>query len=148
MQLVTVEVGLVEERVRDVLPEFPEVAGAYLFGSVLGLCRPDSDIDLGLVCHSAFPSRGGDPLWRERQEARVAGALGRLDGHPFDVVVLDVDDAIFSFKVISTGRLVYVRGEGEITDFIERVAQKYREVYPRYMRALQEITAEVKRRGT
>lgn len=99
-QLVTVDLKLVEERVRGILPDFPQVAGAYLFGSALSPCRPDSDIDLALVSHPGISARG-DPLGRERLEARVVTAMGRLDGHPFDVVVLDPDDAIFSFKAIT-----------------------------------------------
>lgn len=146
-QLVTVDLKLVEERVRGILPDFPQVAGAYLFGSALGPCRPDSDIDLALVSHPGISARG-DPLGRERLEARVVTAMGRLDGHPFDVVVLDPDDAIFSFKAISTGRLIYMRDEERVTDFIETVARRYRDAYPRYKRALRDIMDEVSQRGT
>jgi len=35
--------------VREKLEIFPEVAGAYLFGSVLEKMRPDSDIDVGII---------------------------------------------------------------------------------------------------
>ncbi|MCR4430935.1 MAG: nucleotidyltransferase domain-containing protein [Tepidanaerobacteraceae bacterium] len=35
--------------VREKLEMFPEVAGAYFFGSVLEKMKPDSDIDLGII---------------------------------------------------------------------------------------------------
>jgi predicted nucleotidyltransferase len=144
--LVTVDLKPVEETIRRIMPSFPEVAGAYVFGSVLGPCRPDSDIDIGLVA-GVEALAGGGPLARERLEARVAVALGRLEGHPVDVVLLDPADPIFSFKVISSGRLVYIRDEERVTDFIELVAQAYREAYPRYRRALREIMDEVRQGG-
>lgn len=144
--LVTVDLKPVEDVVRRILPRFPAVAGAYVFGSALGPCRPDSDIDIGLVPHADVLA-GGDPLARERLEARVAAALGRLDGHPFDVVLLDLDDPIFTFKVIRTGRLMYIGDENRVTDFMEAAAQSYREAYPRYRRALREIMDEVSQRG-
>jgi predicted nucleotidyltransferase len=128
--LVTVDTKPVEEAIRRIMPAFPEVAGVYLFGSVLGPCRPDSDIDLGLVTGTCMPA-SASPLERERLEARVAMALGRWEGHGVDAVVLDAHDPIFSFKVISSGRLVYTGNKERVTDFIEVVAQGYRQAYPR-----------------
>ncbi|HSW10675.1 MAG TPA: nucleotidyltransferase domain-containing protein [Bacillota bacterium] len=144
--LVTVDVRRVEETIRSIMPRFPEIAGVYLFGSALGPCRPDSDVDLGLVV-DADGTSGGGGLARERLEARVAVAVGRLEGHPVDVVVLHPDDPIFSFKVIHSGRLIYIGDEARVTDFIELVAQRYREAYPRYQRALREIVDEVRQGG-
>ncbi|SHI78308.1 nucleotidyltransferase domain-containing protein [Desulfofundulus thermosubterraneus] len=48
-ELMRVNLDPVVEQVKAALQNFPQVAGAYLFGSILRLCRPDSDIDLGLI---------------------------------------------------------------------------------------------------
>ncbi|MEW6447770.1 MAG: nucleotidyltransferase domain-containing protein [Bacillota bacterium] len=48
-ELVRINLEPVIQQVRAVLSEFPQVAGAYLFGSAMESCRPDSDIDLGLI---------------------------------------------------------------------------------------------------
>jgi predicted nucleotidyltransferase len=47
--MVRVREDLIIKVVVPILEELKEIAGAYLFGSALGLCRPDSDIDIGLV---------------------------------------------------------------------------------------------------
>jgi len=143
-ELVTLDLETIAEKVQEVLPAFPEVAGAYLFGSALGPCRPDSDIDLGLIVDdSRVPVSPHDPLRREREEERIAMALGYIQGHPFHVTILDSDEAIFSFRAVASGRLVYLRDEPLLTTFLERVALRYRETHPRYMRALHEIAEGV-----
>jgi hypothetical protein len=68
--------------------------------------------------------------------------LGRWDGHPFDVTVLDVGRPLFALPVLRTGPLGYVGDVEAHTDFIEAVSRAYREVAPRYFRAVREVLAE------
>jgi hypothetical protein len=53
---VTLDVARVAQHVADVCRRTEGVAAAYLFGSVLGRCRPDSDIDVAV---SRATVRGG-----------------------------------------------------------------------------------------
>lgn len=139
-ELVKIDIDSVIAKVRTALENFPQVAGAYLFGSALGLCRPDSDIDVGLVLdRSVVP----DSFEADRLEAQIALALTPLDGHPFDIVVLNPNDVIFCFTVIKDGRLVYCRDIERVTDVMEYVSRHYAEVYPRYRQALDEILEEM-----
>lgn len=134
--LVRVSQKVIHRAVNRVLPRHPEVAGAYLFGSALDECRPDSDIDLGLVlCPGMRESLGYGFI---SLEASIESELPRLQGHRFDVNVLGAQNVIFSFKVISTGRLVYAADIGVVTDFVEKVSRRYADIGYRYRRAVEE----------
>ncbi|NPV73558.1 MAG: nucleotidyltransferase domain-containing protein [Pelotomaculum sp.] len=65
-------------QVSSILKKFPQVAGAYWFGSSLEACRPDSDIDIGLVLE--------DIKLIERKkahlEAEIRDSFGAYNGHP------------------------------------------------------------------
>lgn len=137
--LITLNTEAIIAQVVSTLRKFPLVAGAYLFGSALEMCRPDSDIDLGIVLVDNKMSARE----REHLEADIANSLHSFEGHLFDVVILTTQDPIFSFKVIKEGRLIYAANMDRVTDFMEFVSRQYAEAYPRYKMALQEIIDEV-----
>lgn len=139
-KLTKANLPLIIGRVQNALQGFPQVAGAYLFGSILGPCRPDSDIDLGLVLE---PETVPDTPAGERLEAAIALQLSPVDGHPFDVFLLDPRKPLLAFRVIKEGRLVYARNPERVLDVVEQVSRRYADLYPRYRAALEEIIAEV-----
>jgi hypothetical protein len=105
----------------------------------LDKCRPDSDIDIGIVLvNNKMSDRE-----RAQLEADIANSLHSFRGHLFDVMLLSPKDPIFSFRVIKEGRLIYASDMNQVTDFMEFVSRQYAEVYPRYKMALQEIIDEV-----
>lgn len=133
-----VDVAAAEACVRRVLRAFPDAAGAYLFGSALELCRPDSDIDVGVLRTHALDPRAD--AWADLGFGEeIADALGKLEGHPFHVSVLSLRAPFLAFEAIHGGRAVLVRDEDLVTDFVERVALRYRDDYPSYRAALEEI---------
>ncbi len=134
------DTDMIIEKVKTVLRDFPEVAGAYLFGSILGHCRPDSDIDLGLVLEGGLTP---DSPEGDRLESALAILLPPFRGHRFDITILRPDKPLFAFKVIREGKLVYSRNPDRIADVVEIVSRRYAELYPRYRQALEEIFAEV-----
>lgn len=137
--LITLDVEAIITQTVSTLKKFPYVAGAYLFGSALDKCRPDSDIDIGIVLLNTKIS----DRERAQLEADIANSLHSFKGHLFDVVLLNPEDPIFSFRVIKEGRLIYAPDMDRVTDFMEFVSRQYAEVYPRYKMALQEIIDEV-----
>lgn len=134
---VQVDLERAAARVGEILPRFPEVVGAYLFGSALGPCRPDSDIDLGLVLDRETPEPRGWGL--AGLEARIEHHLGDVDGHPFHVTVFSADRVLFTLPVLRSGLLVYVKDRAALTEFIERVARAYPDLHRRYEQALAEV---------
>ena len=74
---------LIEQRLRDIFSDFPEIKLVILFGSVAdGSENPDSDIDLALLGNTPLP-----PTLRIDLTERIATKLGR----PVDII--DVYDA-------------------------------------------------------
>jgi len=142
--LVSVDKEAVIKQVNEVLPHFPQVAAAYFFGSALGLCRPDSDIDLGLVLEEGIDPESAVGA---RLEGEVVMALRPIEGHPFSVVLLNPCQPIFTFRVIKSGELIYVRNFERLTDVIEFVSRRYADLYPRYERALKEVLEEFRSAG-
>jgi predicted nucleotidyltransferase len=139
-ELIRLNLELIIERIETALRDFPQVAGAYLFGSVLEACRPDSDIDLGLILE---PEIKPDSTEGDRLEAAIAFSLPPVEMHPFDLVFLNPEKPIFVFRVIKEGRLIYCRNRDRVTDVIEYVSRRYADLYPRYRTALEEIIGEV-----
>lgn len=137
--LVYIDKDVVTKQVADVLRGFPQIAGAYLFGSALGALRHDSDIDIGLVLEDIVMTDKD----KAQLEADILNYLSPLNGHVFDVVLLDSGNTVFSFRVIKEGQLIYAKNMERITDVIEYVSRCYAEVYPRYRSALDEIISEV-----
>ena len=134
--LVRIDLAQVIETMGPVLESRETVAGAYLFGSALGPCRPDSDIDVGLVL---FPDRIVSEKAGEFLLEDILEALPRIDHHPYDLVILNQVSALFAFRVISQGHEIYARDPEVMSDFMERVSRRRGEDYPRYRRALEEI---------
>ncbi len=138
-ELVTIDRELAIGRIADACACLSEVAAAFLFGSALGPCRPDSDIDVGVIRRDrADESDDARFHARLRLEYDVMSRLGSLDGHLFDVTVLDGDQPLFAMTVLTEGLLCYVGDLPTYTDFLEHVGQGYRENAPRYEQALRE----------
>lgn len=93
-------VQMARAAVRSVLPAFPQVRKAYLFGSMLrpGALRRDSDIDLAIEGH--LSPENYFTLWRELELA--------IPGHVVEVVELD-RDLPFAEQVRQTGEIIYER---------------------------------------
>jgi len=141
--LVEIDRDAAARRIALVCAGLPAVAAAFFFGSALGRCRPDSDIDVGVI-RRPVEGEDGPALFRAGLllEAELISGLGALGGHPFDVTVLDEAHALFAMTVLRDGRLCYVGDPDAYTDFLEHVAQAHRENAPRYTQALREVLEE------
>lgn len=92
-------VRILRAAVGSILPRFPGVRRAYLFGSALrhGALRVPSDVDIAL--EGTLDAEGYFALWRE---------LERVIGRPVDLVELE-DDVPFAARVRERGELLYER---------------------------------------
>ena len=136
MSQVKLEVSQIQSSIAPVLEKYEQIAGAYLVGSALELCRPDSDIDIGLVLmHSTKISEKELDLI----EARILEELSPQAAHHYDLVFLTRGNAFLSHRALKTGKLIYARDMDVITDFTEEISLKYRVDYPRYRKALETI---------
>jgi predicted nucleotidyltransferase len=134
--MIKISTELIMNIVTPVLKNRKEIAGAYLFGSALELCRLDSDIDIGLII---APLAGRPEAYYEEVTNLTANLLIGPPSHTFDVVSLNIMNSIFSFKVIKNGYLIYNSKPAVVNDFIEYTSRQYGENYPRYREALKVI---------
>jgi len=89
---------------RSVLPAFPQVRRAYLFGSTVrrGAMRSDSDIDVAV--EGVLSAEAYFALWRELEHA--------MSGRTVDVVELG-KDRHFAERVRQTGEVIYERADSD-----------------------------------
>jgi predicted nucleotidyltransferase len=109
-------------RLHDVFARYPEVAGAWLFGShARGTARSDSDVDLAV-----------DPANPEAR-ARKLDLLADLVGAGFDdvdLVVLDREDPVLRWEAIGANRLVYAAPGYDAAAAFARALRQYDDTAP------------------
>ena len=139
MKLITIDISNIDKKITPVLRSQKAVAGAYLFGSALGRCRPDSDIDLGLLLQPeiSYSEKETDYIVED-----ILEELPPVKNHVFDLIILNRTSAIFAYKVITQGKLIYSRNIETVKNFMERVSRQRAEDYPRYCQALKIIAKE------
>lgn len=103
-------VGDVDERaLADLIKSSPDVSLAYVFGSIArGEARRTSDLDLA-VLFTRMPS--------PERIAEMVVAVERTAGRPVDLVVLNSASPLLAHEVVSTGRLLVCRDDGERAAF-------------------------------
>jgi len=142
LDLIRLDTRLIIDYVTSALKDFPGITGVYLFGSSLDVCRPDSDIDIGV-----FVSAG----LNERQTACLEGAMALkltpFEGHPFDLTLINIDNTILAFRILKEGLPVVIRDQEKFTDIMEKVSRDYSEKGFRYQQAISEILKEVELNG-
>ena len=117
------------EKLPALFAGWPAVLTVYLFGSqAAGEATPFSDVDLAVVYD-------GPVSWREEAdlEVAVADALGVDE---VDLLNLERLDALFRYRIIATGRLVYERDPVRAADFVEKALVDYWDCAAFYARSL------------
>ncbi len=134
VSLVKINSDIIYKKAVPVLDEYRGIVGAVHFGSSLNKCRPDSDIDIGLIYNTSI-------VQEEREyngiTDKILGKLSPINKHTFDVVTLNTLSIIMAFRIIKEGYIFYQYDTEVVTDFIEQVSRRYADVYPRYRYALQ-----------
>jgi len=117
-----------EEEIGKVLEGHKEVVLAYLYGSVAkGYAGRGSDIDVGLLLRKDFEAGALYP-------ARVAREIKEKCRFSQDVDVRILNDGSqrFLHQVITEGRIILLRDEGERVKFETSVIDRYIDFKPFY----------------
>jgi uncharacterized protein len=119
----------------------PEIAAAWLFGSVVReQAREDSDLDVAVLLRDPDASA----LTCRRSLMDLAARLERAAGRRIDLVVLGLHDPILAQRVLSEGQLVYDADPERRLDFTTDALARYFDWAPCY-EAAQERSLEANR---
>lgn len=121
----------IAENLVPVLAGAPGIAGAYLYGSVLGSMHQGSDIDLALI-----PLPEADPF---QAVGEIESLVRTVKGHPVHVTVLSRHNVRFAMEVLRTGKLIFAGDEDALTDFFEYVSLRYPDEEYMHRKAMEDI---------
>lgn len=108
-----------QELVREHFSTRTEVAGVYLFGSVLGKAfNRDSDIDIGILYR-----RENIPTWEETNQERLA--LSDLLQRETDLVILNDASPILCYQVLKLGQRILNLDGHDMNQFFVRTINEY-----------------------
>lgn len=129
------ELEAIAAAVRGAVASIPEVAVAYIFGSVVrGQATTESDLDVGIV----YRDREGGARVHERVVDRLAFEIGRATRFErVDVVELEGQGPIFGHTVLLEGKRVYVADEARRIDFETETVSRAIDFRPTYEIATQ-----------
>jgi uncharacterized protein len=99
--------------VASAMAGYPEVAAAYVFGSVAsGRATPESDLDVGVI----YRPRGSDA--HDRLATSLALELARATGFAeIDLVDLEAQGPVFAHRVLCDGLRAYEGDRARRIDF-------------------------------
>ena len=102
--------------IETVLARESDVLLGYLFGSrATGLSHAFSDVDVGV-----YLKDGTTGYYLERERGLSVALMLKLGMDEVDVTLLNVAGPELRYKVISEGKLIFCRDEGERVRFEER----------------------------
>lgn len=128
-------------QIAAVMQRVPEVAAAYLFGSVArGCATAQSDLDVGVV----YRERCSDA--HERVATGIAIALARATGvEEIDVVELEAQGPIFAHRVLCDGIRAYEGDAARRVDFESETIVRALDFMPTYRLATRGKPAALRR---
>jgi predicted nucleotidyltransferase len=116
-----------QDLLRSELEHHPDIAFAYLFGSVLNAVG-FRDVDVAI-----WTVAGSSPAI----DLELAGRLTERSGLPIDVRRVNDAPSSFVFHAVR-GRLLVVNDERLLADVIERTAREYHDLAPLRIQAVRE----------
>lgn len=115
-----------KERLTPLFLKDPRIIVGYLFGSsAQGITHKRSDIDLAILL--AF---GKNFTLDDLLDLEVNITLA-LKTERYDLIVANKAPLILKFRIISTGKLIYIANDNLRCEFEERVMQEYYDFLPR-----------------
>lgn len=130
------------QKLSSALNSEPDIAFAYLFGSVAkGRNGPLSDVDVAVYFYPA-----GNSHSRFSRRLNLMAKLGKaLSQDEVDVVALQDAPIDLAFEILAYGKLLFAKDDGQRTDFIFATLRKYHDEAPRRKFEWDVMREEIKR---
>jgi predicted nucleotidyltransferase len=141
MSAETIELERLRREAAPLLAKHPEIAAAYVFGSVAqGRARVGSDLDIGVVYRAR-----GEPA-HERVATTLARELSHLTGvEAVDVVDLEAQGPLFCHRVLCDGLRLYEGDADRRVDFESDTVVRALDFRPTYEIATRGKVAALRR---
>jgi len=134
-KLINIDIDYISNLILPLLKSYKQIAGAYIFGSSLEFCRPDSDIDLAILLKPEKVTEKQAEILTET----ILQKLPHIQKHTFDLIIINRVSAIFAHRIIAQGKKIFSADEDYVRSFMEKTSRIRAENYPRYRKALEEI---------
>jgi len=139
----TQDIDKVSSKLKDVFSRNSKIVAGYLFGSFLhGHIHKGSDIDIAILIH---PSEIKNYTLDDQLDLEVEITL-QLKTENFDLIILNRAPLILQFRIISTGRLIYIKDDDVRCDFEEKIMSSYYDFLPRLQEFNKEYFSALKER--
>jgi predicted nucleotidyltransferase len=130
------------EKIKKIFSKDKRIVAGYIFGSIAkGDFHDKSDIDLAVMLN---PQKVKDFSLDDQLDLEVDISLA-LETENYDLVVLNRAPLILQFRIISTGKLIYVYNDEIRCELEEKIMDNYYDFYIRlkqfnkeYFQALEE----------
>jgi len=128
-------------KLKQIFSKYSEISAGYLFGPCIqGNMSKNSDIDIAILIH---PSKIKNYTLEKQLELEVEIAL-ELKTEKFDLIILNRAPLILQFRIISTGRLIYIKDDDVRCDLEEKIMSSYYDFLPRLQEFNKEYFAALK----
>ena len=113
----------IEKDILHILKGHSQIIAAYLFGSyVKNNMTPLSDIDIAILINRHDSNKANNLNFEFQVESEL---LRQLPGYSFDVRNLNDAPILIQGKIITEGRLLLVKDQRNLSDFVEYVIPRY-----------------------
>ncbi len=120
----------------------PEIAAAYVFGSIAaGQAGPLSDIDIAFLIDAKHPRM---PKSIAYHAARIRDLMRLLNTNQVDLVILPSSSPLLEHRIVSRGRCVYSRNDRQRHNFEFKAVQTYLDLKPVYERQTALMSARIR----
>jgi len=130
------------QKLSSALESEPDIAFAYLFGSVAkGRSGPLSDVDVAVYFNPTADARS-----RFNRRLKLMSMLGKaLARDDVEVVALQDAPLDLAFEILAHGKLIFSKADGPKADFIFETLRRYHDEAPRRKFEWEVMRDEVKR---
>ncbi len=101
------------------------IVDVYIFGSRIdGFAREDSDLDIGVRFTNGLPGGGAIGKIYGNLASEIQSLIKK---YKIDLVLIDEAPLHFQYKIITKGKLIFSDDIEDSYNFVESVANKYRD---------------------
>jgi len=133
----------IEQSIKAYFRPQRDVVAVYLFGSFANAeQRPDSDVDIAVLCH---PDKTREEYFE--LELTYFVGLSRAVAKNLDIVILNCSGELLCYEVFRTGRVLFERDRDRRVSFQSQMLCRYFDLQPRLHQMTQGMVKKLREKG-